>query len=233
MSSTPSPGRGFFGAVKNFFKANLIAGLLALTPLVATVFFMNFLIRQMDRILLLIPAPYRPENFLPFPIPGLGFIMLLAVLLLTGLVVRNFLGRKLIAIGDAIIARIPLISKLYGAVKQLLETIFNGAARDFKRVVLVEYPRKGVYALAFVTGMGKGELQRKTGANVVNLFVPTTPNPTSGFYLLVPEEDLIPLDMTVEDSFKVLISGGIISPEDDADGKAKRAHKEITQEAAR
>jgi uncharacterized membrane protein len=109
--------------------------------------------------------------------------------------------------------RIPFVSPLYKAVKQLVETLLSGSTRDFKRVVLIEYPRKGVYGLAFVTGVSVGEIQRKTEKKCINVFVPTTPNPTSGFYLILPEEDVIPLDMSVEDAFKVLISGGIINPE--------------------
>ncbi len=150
---------------------------------------------------------------MPFPIPGLGFILVFVVLFLAGVSVRNFLGRKIVALGERIMSHIPFVSKIYSAVKKLVESIFFGAGKDFKRVVLIEYPRKGIYALAFVTGVSTGEVQDKTEKRVINLFLPTTPNPTSGFYLLVPEEDVIPLEMTVEDAFKLLMSGGILSPE--------------------
>ena len=204
---------GFFAGIKHFFKANLIAGLLFLIPLVATFVALRVLVRWVDSSLLLLPAQYRPEAFLPFKLPGLGFILLFAVVLVTGLLVRNFLGRKLVKLWDALLSKIPLVSTLYGAVKQLVETIFGSSTKDFQRVVLIEYPRRGVYTLAFVTGIAVGEIQRKTANQVVNVFVPTTPNPTSGFYLMVPEEDLTPLEMSVEDAFKVLISGGIVNPE--------------------
>ena len=199
---------------RNFLRANFLAGVLVVTPLAATIFFMRFLLQWVDKILLLLPPQYRPEQFLPFPIPGLGLILLITGLLLIGFLVRNFLGRRLVALGEKIMSYIPFVSKFYMAVKQLVETIFFSAAKDFKRVVLVEYPRKGLYSMAFVTGVAAGEIQVKTEKRVVNIFLPTTPNPTSGFYLMVPEEELIPLEMPVETAFKILISGGILNSED-------------------
>lgn len=207
---------GFFSGIQRFFKANLIAGILFLTPLVATFLALRVLVNWVDSSLMLLPVQFRPETYLSFKIPGLGFILLFAVLLVTGLLVRNFLGRKLVEIWDFLLSKIPFVSTLYGAVKQLAEAIFSGSSKDFQRVVLLEYPRRGVYTLAFVTGTAAGEIQRRTPKTVTNLFVPTTPNPTSGFYLMVPEEDLIQLDMSVEDAFKVLISGGIVNPENSA-----------------
>ncbi|MBT8764463.1 DUF502 domain-containing protein [Desulfohalobiaceae bacterium Ax17] len=206
---------------KDFLKTNLIAGLLFLTPIAATFYFLKILIKWLDQILLIIPAQYRPENFLPFPVPGLGVIVLVILLIITGFLVRNYLGSKLVSLWERIINKIPFINKFYTSVKQLIETLVNGAGKDFKRVVLVEFPRDGVYSLAYVTGVAVGELQRKTQKKVINVYVPTTPNPTSGYYLVVPEEDVIPLDMSVEDSFKLLISGGIINPEDPNQGGDK------------
>ncbi len=206
-------GPRFIRAVKNALKVNLLAGLLFLTPVAATFFFLKFSIRWLDSILLIIPEPYRPENVLPFPVPGLGVILLVIILFLTGLVVRNYLGRKLVGLWDMIIVRIPVVSKFYVSVKQLIETVLHGTGKDFKRVVLVEFPREGAYSIAYVTGVAAGEIQDKTEKRMINLYVPTTPNPTSGYYLIVPEAEVIPLDMSVEDSFKLLISGGIISPE--------------------
>ena len=200
--------------IKGSIKANLIAGVLVLTPVMATGYALYLLFGWVDKVLLLIPEPYRPESYLPFPVPGLGLLVVFMTLFLTGFLVRNFLGRKLVALGEMIMSNIPFVSPFYKAVKQLLETLLHGGNKDFKRVVLVEYPRKGAYALAFVTGVAVGEIQSKTQKKGVNLFVPTTPNPTSGFYLIVPEEDLNYLNMSVEDSFKVLISGGIINPEE-------------------
>lgn len=203
-----------FKRFRSFIKANLIAGLLFLTPLAATFYFLKFTITWIDRILLLIPPAYRPENFLPFPVPGLGIIVLFFILLFTGVLVRNYLGSKLVALWEYIISKIPLVNKFYISVKQLIETILNGGSKDFKRVVLVEFPKDGVYSLGYVTGVAVGEIQQKTKKKVLNIYVPTTPNPTSGYYLVVPEEEVIPLEMSVEDSFKLLISGGIINPDE-------------------
>lgn len=202
------------GHLKKALKTNLLAGLLVATPLAATAFFLGLLFRWTDKVLLLIPEPFRPEHFLPFKIPGLGILLLVTVLFVLGLLARNILGRTLVRLGERIMDAIPLVNKFYQAMKQLAETVFSGAGKDFKRVVLVEYPRRGVYALAYVTGKTYPEFQTKTEKQVINLFLPTTPNPTSGFYLLVPEEDVIPLDISVEDSFKILISGGLINPDE-------------------
>jgi uncharacterized membrane protein len=204
---------GFWGAVKHFIKSNLLAGILFLTPVMATFFFLRLLFTWVDGLLQFLPAQFRPENYLPFPIPGLGLILLFGTLLLTGFLVRNYLGRKLVGLWDRMIETIPLVNKLYLAVKQLVETIFNRSPQDFQRVVLVEFPKEGSYALGFVTGVASGETQQKTRAKMLNIFVPTTPNPTSGFFLMVPEESVIPMSMTVEDAFKLLVSGGIISPD--------------------
>ncbi len=219
--STPKAANGFLAAVRSSLKANLFAGILVLTPLVATFLALRIVVRWVDTLLLLLPAQYRPEAHLPFAIPGLGFILLIVVLLLAGLLARNFLGRKLVSLSDAILARIPLVSSLYSGIKHLVETIFT-SSRDFQRVVLIEYPRKGVYTMAFVTGIAVGEIQSKTASTVLNIFVPTTPNPTSGFYLMVPEQDVTPLDMGVEEAFKLLISGGILSAEHEQAKKQKR-----------
>ncbi|MFP4071565.1 MAG: DUF502 domain-containing protein [Desulfovibrionales bacterium] len=203
-----------FAHIKHFLRANFLAGLLFLTPLVATFFILKVLITWVDRILLILPEPLRPENFLPVQIPGFGLILVIFVILGTGVLVRNYMGRKLVEFWDELISHIPVVSKLYGAVKQLIETVAHGKTKEFKRVVLVEFPKNGMYSLGYVTGVAMGELQEKTRKKVLNVYVPTTPNPTSGYYLIVPEDEIIPLDMSVEDSFKLLISGGIINPED-------------------
>jgi uncharacterized membrane protein len=219
---TPEP-KGLLNAIKRFFKVNLIAGILFLVPLMATFMTLRVIVRWMDKSLLLLPPAYRPEAFLSFKVPGLGAILVVVIVLATGILVRNLLGRRLVLLWDAIVDRIPFVSNFYKAVKQLVETIFYGPARDFKRVVLIEYPRTGLYTLAFVTGVAVGEIQQKTVKKVLNVFVATTPNPTSGFYLMVPEEDIIPLEMSVEDAFKVLMSGGILNPDATAGKKKSQA----------
>lgn len=202
-----------FGRTRKFLKVNLLAGLLFLTPIAATFFLLRLTIGWLDQILLIIPGKYRPENYLPFPVPGLGLIVLVVILILSGLFVRNYLGKKLVNMWEGIINYIPIVNKVYTAVKQLINTIATGTSKDFKRVVLIEYPKENIYAMAYVTGISVGELQEKTKRKMINVYVPTTPNPTSGFYLMVPEDETIPLDMSVEDSFKLLMSGGIITPD--------------------
>lgn len=205
--------RGLFARIRKFLKVNILAGLLFLTPIAATFFVLRLTIGWLDQILLIIPARYRPENILPFPVPGLGLILLILVLIVSGVLVRNYIGNKLVAVWEKIIDYIPIVNKIYTAVKQLMDTLALGSSRDFKRVVLIEYPKENSYALAYVTGVAVGELQQKTRRKMINVYVPTTPNPTSGFYLMVPEDEVIPLDMSVEDSFKLLMSGGIVTPE--------------------
>lgn len=219
-----------FDKIKATVKTNLIAGLIVIVPLVATVYAVVVLVRFSDKLLLVIPEAYRPTSYLPFPLPGLGLVLAFMILFMAGFLVRNLLGRKLVEVGEWLMYRIPFVSPLYKAVKQLVETLLSGSTRDFKRVVLIEYPRKGVYGLAFVTGAAVGEIQRKTARKCINVFVPTTPNPTSGYYLVLPEEGVIELDMSVEDAFKVLISGGIINPESEYFNKRSTRGQEGQEE---
>ncbi len=200
--------------MKEFLKRNFWAGILVLVPISLTIYVIVIIFRAVDRILAYLPTKYNPQTYLPFPVPGLGLIFAFLIIMLVGFIARNYIGSKIIELWEGLVNKIPFIRSIYVATKHLIETIFLKTDQNFKRVVLVEYPRKGVYALAFTTGMSKGEIQNKTHKNVVNVFVPTTPNPTSGFYLLVPEEELIFLDMNVEDAFKLIISGGIVTPEE-------------------
>jgi uncharacterized membrane protein len=199
--------------IKQFLRTNLLAGLLFLTPVVATFYLLRIIINWIDGVLLILPPPFRPENFLPFRIPGLGVLVALLIILLTGVIVRNYLGKKLVSKWEDVLWHIPLVSSFYWGIKQLIETVVKGSNKEFKRVVLVAFPREGVYSLGYVTGLATGEIQEKTKKKVLNVYVPTTPNPTSGYYLMVPEEEVVPLDMSVEESFKLLISGGILNPE--------------------
>jgi len=161
----------FFGRIRKFLKVNLIAGLLFLTPIAATFFLLRLTIGWLDQILLFIPVKYRPESFLPFPVPGLGVIVLVLVLIFSGVFVRNYLGKKLVSIWESIINYIPIVNKVYTAVKQLINTIAKGAPRDFKRVVLIEYPKENIFAMAYVTGVAVGELQEKTKRKMISVFM--------------------------------------------------------------
>lgn len=190
----------------------LIAGLLVWVPLVATVAIIKFIVDLLDKTVLLLPAGWRPESLLGFSIPGTGVVLAVIIVFLTGLVVANLLGRKLVDLWEAILSRIPLVNTIYSAIKQVLETIFGDTGDAFRKVLLVEYPRKGIWTIGFQTGSRLGEVQSKTHHEVLSVFVPTTPNPTSGFIILVPREDVIEMDMTVEEGLKFVMSLGVVVP---------------------
>jgi uncharacterized membrane protein len=170
------------------------------------------MVELMDSSLLLLPARYQPDNLLGMHIPGFGVIVTVAVVLTTGIIVANLFGRKLVALWEALLARIPLVSSVYSAVKQIAETMFSSSGQSFRKVLLVEYPRKGLWTLAFQTGTDVGEAQCKTGREVINIYVPTTPNPTSGFFIMVPKEDVVEMEMSVDEGLRMIISMGSVVP---------------------
>lgn len=190
----------------------LVAGLLVWVPLVITVMVVRLLVDLMDRSLLLLPTASRPEALLGFNIPGLGLILTVVVVLATGMIVTNLLGRKLVDIWEGLLARIPLVRSIYSAVKQVTETVFSTGGESFRKVLLIEYPRKGIWSICFQTGVATGEVQEKTSKEVITVFVPTTPNPTSGFIIMVPRDEVIELEMNVEDALKLVMSLGVVSP---------------------
>lgn len=190
----------------------IMAGLLVWLPLGVTILVVKMLVDLMDRTLLLLPARYQPEQLLGMHIPGLGVIVAVSVVLSTGIIVANLFGRKLVAGWESLLARIPLVRSIYSAVKQIAETMFSANGQSFRKVLLVEYPRKGLWTLAFQTGTEVGEAQRKTGREVINIYVPTTPNPTSGFFLMVPREEVVELEMSVDEGLRMIISMGSVVP---------------------
>ncbi len=194
-------------------KRYLIAGLLVWVPLGVTVMVIKLLVGMMDQTLLLLPEPYRPDNLLGFHIPGLGVVLTTIIVLVTGMVVANLFGRKLVKLWESVLAQIPLVRTIYTGVKQILETVFSSNDQSFRKVLLVEYPRPGLWTLAFQSSTTAGEAQTKTGRKVVNVFIPTTPNPTSGFFIMVPSDDVVELDMSVDDGLKMIISAGVVVPE--------------------
>lgn len=200
--------KGFRTILKNYF----LTGLLVILPIFITGYVIWFLIKAMDTFLKYIPVKYLPETYLDIYIPGLGLILVVILILVVGVLTRNIAGRKVLQFWDYLVDRIPLARIIYSSVQQLLQAFFFQNSDAFQRVALVEYPRRGIYVLGFITGESKGEVQEKINKKMMNVFIPTTPNPTSGFYILVPEEDLTVLDMSVEDAFKLLISGGLVSP---------------------
>ena len=199
----------------------LVAGLLIWVPVVVTFLLVRFVIDLIDKTLLFLPAKWRPENLIGYEIPGLGLVLTFVLMLVTGMIVANLFGRRIVSLWESLLSRIPLVSTIYSSVKQVTSTLFSDSSQSFREVVLVEYPRKGTWMLAFVTGEAPTQFQESIGKPATNLFVPTTPNPTSGFYVIVPLEDVIHLDIPVEVGLKMILSAGVINPLDDPEEMAK------------
>lgn len=194
-------------------RGYLIAGLLVWVPLGVTILIIKFLIDLMDNTLLILPAAWHPDQLLGVRVPGLGMLLSLIVVLVTGMVVANLFGRHVFSFTESLLARIPVVRAIYSATKQLTETLFSGSGKSFRKVVLVQYPRVGLWTLGFITGDGLPEANSKAGRDFVNIFVPTTPNPTSGFFLMVPRKDVIELEMSVDAGIKLIISAGAVLPD--------------------
>lgn len=208
--------RGGFMTLRRY----LIAGLLVWLPLGVTVLVIRLLVNFMDQTLLLIPHNYRPEVVFGVNIPGLGIVLAAAIVLLTGALAANFFGRQMVAAWERLMAKIPFIRTIYTGVKQITETVVSSQNKSFREVLLIEYPRKGVWTLAFHTGSVVSEVQKKTGIDVMSVFVPTTPNPTSGFFIMVPKDEVIVLSMTIDEAVKIIMSLGVIVPGKTADKAA-------------
>jgi uncharacterized membrane protein len=166
----------------------------------------------MDKTLAIIPARYQPDELIGFHIPGLGVILTIIVLLVTGLLAANFVGRAFVGGWESLLDRIPVVRAIYSAAKNFAVIVFSDSSQSFKKVLLIQYPRKGLYSLAFQTSSELGEVQGRTGEEVVCCFLPTTPNPTSGFIIIVPRKDIIELDMDVDEALKMIISLGVVVP---------------------
>lgn len=188
--------------------------MLVWVPLGITIILLRFLINVADRTLEFIPPPYRPEALLGFPTPGLGLLLSLLLLFVTGLVAANVFGKRVIGFWEAVLHRIPVVKTIYTAAKGFLEMVLSGQSGSFSRVLLIEYPRRGIYCIAFQTSSTVGQLAEHTPDSVC-VFVPTTPNPTSGFLVVAPEKDLIELNMSVEDAIKLVVSVGVVVPDPD------------------
>lgn len=193
-------------------KKYFLTGLLVFIPISLSIYILKIVSTTADRFVGLLPPRYNPSTYLPFHIPGLGFIVTLIVIFLVGLVTANIVGRRLVDGIGLLFSRIPLVRTVYTGAKEIVQTFILDRSSQFRQVVLVEYPRKGTYCIAFVTGSPKGELASKVEGDFLNLFVPTTPNPTSGFYILASREEIIPLDITIEDAFKLIMSAGMSMP---------------------
>ena len=207
----------FFGRLRAYF----LAGVLVTTPLAVTIALATWLIDFVDsRVVPLIPQKYNPDFYLKellgfeIGLPGLGLIVLIIFITLVGALTAGFLGRIVLRFYENMLNRMPVIRSVYGATKQILETVLQQQSKAFRQPVLVEYPRRGIWAIGFITGHTEGEVQELVADDLINIFLPTTPNPTSGFLLFVPRQDLVKLDMSVEEAIKMVISAGIVTPPD-------------------
>jgi uncharacterized membrane protein len=206
-------------------RAYFFAGILITAPISITIYLAWAMITWVDsKVIPLIPARYNPETYLPFSVPGIGLIILLVGLTLIGAVTAGMIGRMLVHFSERLLNRMPVVRSIYNALKQIFETVLSQKSQAFREVVLIEYPRRGMWAMGFITGTTEGEVQELTEDEVVNVFLPTTPNPTSGFLLFVPKRDIIPLNMTVEEGIKMVVSGGIVTPPDRRPPEARKLH---------
>lgn len=197
------------GSLRKKIKNYFLAGLLVTVPAVITVWVIFLFIGWTDNFLDFLPPRFHPRTHIP--IPGWGFIVAVALIFISGMVAANYLGRKFLGFWDRQFEKIPLVRSIYGSVRQLLESVFMQTGRHFQRVVLIEFPRPGMYSIAFITGESRKEIRDKTGKKLLNIFYPTTPNPTTGFFIMLPEDEVTELDISVEDAFKLIVSGGILS----------------------
>ena len=198
--------------LKNWIKNYLLTGLIVVVPVAITLYIIQALIGVMDEFLSIIPQPYHPDTLLGFHLPGLGLVLLTLLIFVVGIATHNYAGKKLVGFWEALVRRIPVVRNIYQALKQFTEAIFLNSGGHFKQVVMLEFPRKGIFSLGFSAGPARGELERQAGERIWHIFIPCTPNPTTGYYVLAPEKDLIFLQMSVEEAFKLIISGGLIAP---------------------
>ncbi len=202
------PARGGMAAVKRYF----LTGLLVWVPLIITLWVLHLLVSTMDQSLLLLPPALRPDTYIGVKIPGMGVLLTIVILFVTGVFATNILGQKLVKIGEALLNRIPVVKTIYSSVKQVSDTLFSGSGQAFRHALLVQYPRQGSWTIAFLTGVPGGEVADHLAGDYVSVYVPTTPNPTSGFFLMMPRADVIFLDLSVDEALKYLISMGVVVP---------------------
>jgi len=195
-------------------KRYFIAGLLVWIPLGITIWILRLVINTMDQSLLLLPSALRPEAVFGRSIPGLGVVVTVVILLLTGVVAANYFGRRLLVVWESLLVKIPVVKTIYTGVKQVSDTLFSSQGQAFRKALLVQYPHAGSWTIAFQTGVPNGELASLLPGDHVSLYVPTTPNPTSGFFLVMARKDVIELDMSVDAALKYIISMGVVAPAD-------------------
>jgi len=215
----PKPRTSLLSRLRRYF----LTGLVVAAPVTITAALVMWFVDLVDAWFTpMIPPRYRPEQYLDFTIPGLGVVVAVVLLTLLGALTANLFGRTLVNYGERLVGRMPLVRNIYGALKQIFETVLSKSQQSFREVALIEYPRRGLYSIAFVTTTTKGEVQARADEDMVSVFMPTTPNPTSGFLLFVPRRDIIKLDMSVEDAAKLVISAGLVAPEYNGDASTGR-----------
>ncbi len=195
-------------SIKNY----MIAGLVVWLPIIATIIILRFLIDLLDQTISLLPDAYTPEKLIGINIPGLGVILSIIVLLATGILATNLFGQKLMSMSESLLDKIPLVRTIYNASKQMIEAVVSSNGQAFRKVLLVEYPRKGLWSLAFQTGTATSEIDNNTKKQMVSIFIPTTPNPTSGFLMMIAKDEVIELEMSVDAALKFIISLGVMQP---------------------
>lgn len=201
------------------FRTYFFTGIIVTAPIGLTIYLTWTLIDYVDsKVKILLPEAYHPDRFLPFTVPGLGLLAVIAGLVLVGFLTANFVGRSLLRLGERLVGRMPVIRSIYSALKQLFETVLAQSSNSFRQVVAVEFPRQGMWAVAFLTSDSGGEIASKTGEDMVTVFLPTAPNPTSGYLVCVPRSQVLFLDMSVEDAMKLVVSGGMVAPPSQANG---------------
>ncbi len=197
---------------RQLIKRWFITGLLIWVPLVITAWVLSLIINTLDQSLRLLPASIHPEKLVGFAIPGAGALLTLLMIFVTGFLTANFIGQKLISWWEKLLARIPVVNSVYNSVKQVSDTLFAPNGNAFRKALLVQYPRDGSWTIAFLTGQPGGDVANHLGPHHVSVYVPTTPNPTSGFFLMMAAKDVIELDMTVDEALKYIISMGVVAP---------------------
>jgi uncharacterized membrane protein len=190
-----------------------ITGLLIWVPLAITLWVLNFIVTTMDKTLLLLPVAWQPVQLLHRDIPGFGVILTLLIVLVTGLLTRNFIGQHLVRFWESLLGRIPIVRSVYSSVKQVSDTVLSDSGQAFRKALLIQYPRQGVWTIAFQTGVPAEEVRKHVPGDMLAVYVPTTPNPTSGFFLMLARTDVIELDMSVDEALKYVVSMGVVAPQ--------------------
>ena len=194
-------------------KKYLITGLLIWIPLVITIWVLKLIVESLDQVLLLLPREFQTENWLGFHMPGMGVVMTLVIVFITGLFATNLLGARLVQIWHEVMHRIPVVNSIYSSVKQISDTLFSSTGQAFRKTLLVQWPREGMWTIAFLTGTPGGDVARHLAGDFLSVYVPTTPNPTGGYFVIVARENVIELDMSVDQALKYIISMGVVPPQ--------------------